>query len=86
MSKGKKYSYQLLQQENSWSAKIIRQVTSRRTQVSKSKDGFETEEAATKWAQETLESFLEQQSERNKRKAEKREQRAESNDLGFEEE
>lgn len=86
MSKGKKYSYQLIQQDKSWSVEILRQVTSRKTVVSKRQGDFETEAKAAEWAEQELKQFSEQQSERNKRKAEKRELRAESQSFESDEE
>ncbi|WP_415888463.1 DUF3622 domain-containing protein [Neptuniibacter sp. SY11_33] len=77
MAKGKKYDFQLVAEGETWSAKILRQASARKTVVSKQQDGFATEDEAKTWAEAQLQKFLEQQQERNKRKAEKREERAE---------
>ncbi|MCP4596877.1 DUF3622 domain-containing protein [Neptuniibacter sp.] len=81
MSKGKKYSYQVAENDGSWSAEIVRQVSNRKTVISKRQDDFKTEADAQSWAEQELQQFLDQQVERNKRKAEKRELRAESDDV-----
>ena len=48
--------------------RIIRQITSRRTIVSKRQLGFETEAQATEWAEKELVEFQKIQTERNKRR------------------
>ena len=68
MANGKKYDFKLTQETNGWKAEIVRQVTSKRTQVSKSQDGFATQEEAQTWAEAELKGFLVAQAERNKRK------------------
>ena len=77
MTQGKKYSYQITQQDNEWCAEILRQVSYKKTVVSKRQENFKTEADAQTWAEKELEQFLQQQVERNKRKAEKRTQREE---------
>lgn len=77
MKQGKKYSYQIYQRDNAWCAEILRQVSYKKTLVSKQQDNFATEQEAQDWAEQELEQFLQQQVERNKRKAEKRFQREE---------
>ncbi|MGB0205554.1 MAG: DUF3622 domain-containing protein [Neptuniibacter sp.] len=77
MTQGKKYSYQITQQDNEWCAEILRQVSYKKTVVSKRQENFKTEDEAQAWAEKELEQFLQQQVERNKRKAEKRSQREE---------
>jgi hypothetical protein len=78
MSQGKKYDYKISQtaakssddpSNSTWQAEIIRQVTSRRTKVSKSQDGFATEAEATEWGKQALVEFLENQKAKNKRQA-----------------
>lgn len=66
-----KYSYQLIEKRNGWAAEIIRQITSRRTLVSKRKLGFATEEEAKAWAEQELVEFQKIQTERNKRRSAK---------------
>ena len=77
MTQGKKFSYQITQQYNEWCAEILRQVSYKKTVVSKRQENFKTEGEAQAWAEKELEQFLQQQVERNKRKAEKRTQREE---------
>lgn len=81
MPQGKKYSARITQQKSNWSAEILRQVSNKKTRVSKRQDDFATESEAQAWAEEELKQFLQQQVERNKRKAEKRAQRAENQSL-----
>ena len=69
MAKGKKYDFNLIQHDASWSAEIVRQITSKKTVVSKSQDGFASEAEAKEWAEAELQTFLQQQIERNKRRA-----------------
>ncbi|MBD1575144.1 MULTISPECIES: DUF3622 domain-containing protein [Vibrio] len=64
-----KYSFQLVEKRNGWSAEIVRQITSRRTIISKRQLGFETEAEATQWAEKELVEFQKIQTERNKRKS-----------------
>lgn len=78
MSKGKKYSYQVAQEDNGWTAGIIRRVSAHRTMVSKTQGGFETEALAQEWAESELKAFREGLTARNKRRDDQREiQRAE---------
>ena len=77
MSQGKKYDFSVMQDDKGWTAGIIRKVSARRTVVSKSKDGFATEAEAVAWAEETLKGFLDGQTQRNKRRDERREIRRE---------
>ncbi|GEA51811.1 hypothetical protein VIN01S_26150 [Vibrio inusitatus NBRC 102082] len=69
MSDSKKFTVRTIEKRNGWCAEIVRQVTSRRTTVSKREMGFETEEQAQAWGEKELEGFIENQVERNKRKA-----------------
>jgi hypothetical protein len=80
MSQGKKYSYQITQTEGGWRAEIRRQASHKKTVVSKKQDNFASEAEAQSWAEAELAQFLQQQVERNKRKAEKRLQREEAQD------
>ena len=58
MAKSNKYDFQVTQDNSSWSAQIIRRVTSKKTVVSKSQDGFPSEADAEEWGQKELENFL----------------------------
>lgn len=78
MAKGKKYDYQVVAEGETWSVKILRQASARRIVVSKRQDGFATEDEAKAWGEAELKQFMEQQIERNKRKAERRVERDEA--------
>lgn len=78
MAKGKKYDYEVFAAGETWSVKILRQASARKVVVSKRQDGFATEDEAKAWGETELKQFMEQQIERNKRKAERREERAEA--------
>jgi hypothetical protein len=72
MAKSKKYDFRVVPGKSGWTAEIIRRVTARESAVSKSQDGFATEAEAQVWGETTLKSFLESLTERNKRRALKR--------------
>lgn len=67
MAQSKKYEYRVTQDKKTWTAEIVRRVTSKRTAVSKSQDGFATEAEAKTWGEKELQSFLDNLGERNKR-------------------
>ncbi|MGF1713351.1 DUF3622 domain-containing protein [Photobacterium chitinilyticum] len=69
MANGKKFDYRVVEKRNGWAAEIIRQISARRTTISKREMGFATEAEATEWAEKTLAEFVQNQIERNKRKA-----------------
>ncbi|WP_104401942.1 DUF3622 domain-containing protein [Vibrio penaeicida] len=75
MSKNRKFAIRVSEKRNGWTAEITRQVTSRRTVVSKRETGFESEVLANEWAEKTLAEFVQNQAKRNDRKAEKRSER-----------
>tara|TARA_R110002167_G_scaffold89012_10_gene240153 strand:- start:31787 stop:32008 length:222 start_codon:yes stop_codon:yes gene_type:complete len=70
MSTNKRYNSQVSKDETSglWRAEILRRASSKRNVVSKTQDGFATEEEAHKWAEAELVEFL-ALNERNKRKS-----------------
>lgn len=72
MSQAKKYDIKTEQVNNSWAASIVRKVSSTKTIVSQTKEGFDKESNALAWAKETLESFTQKQIQNNERKAEQR--------------
>ncbi|MBT3198238.1 MAG: DUF3622 domain-containing protein [Gammaproteobacteria bacterium] len=72
MATGKKYDYRVLQDASGWTVEITRRMTSRKTVVSKSQGGFETESEAQKWGQAELENFTAGLKERNQRRSEQR--------------
>ncbi len=69
MANGKKFDYRVVEKRNGWAAEIIRQVSARRTTISKRQADFSTEAEATEWAEKALAEFVQSQVERNKRKA-----------------
>ncbi len=69
MSDNKKFTVKVTEKKNGWAAEIVRQVTSRKTVVSKREMGFETEAQAQAWAEKELVGFIENQAKRNERKA-----------------
>jgi len=75
MANNKKFDFQVVEKRNGWSAEIIRQVSARRTTVSKREMGFETEALAIEWAEKELAEFVKHQAERNLRKGEQRKDR-----------
>ncbi|MDG2682468.1 DUF3622 domain-containing protein, partial [Vibrio parahaemolyticus] len=52
MSKNPKFAIRVTEKRNGWSAEITRQVTSRKTMVSKRETGFDSEEKAQAWAEQ----------------------------------
>ncbi|EEX91611.1 hypothetical protein VIOR3934_10740 [Vibrio orientalis CIP 102891 = ATCC 33934] len=77
MSKNQKFAIRVTEKRNGWCAEITRQVTSRKTSVSKRETGFETEVQAQEWAEKELASFVQNQAVRNERKGEARKVRIE---------
>ncbi len=67
MTTNKKYDYRITQGKSDWTAEITRRVTSKKTTVSKSQDGFATEAEAKAWGEKELAAFLENLTKRNKR-------------------
>ncbi len=67
MTKNKKYTVQITQVDSSWTAEIIRQVTSKKTVVSKSQEGLSSEAEAIVWSEAQLAIFVETLKEKNKR-------------------
>ncbi|ARN75039.1 DUF3622 domain-containing protein [Oceanicoccus sagamiensis] len=72
MSKTKKFSTQVLEDNGSWKAEIHRKVTAKTTTVSKAQDGFSTEQEAQDWAEAELQLFMKQLNERNKQRNQQR--------------
>ena len=72
MAKGKKYDYRVVHNESTWTAEITRRMTSKKTVVSKSQDGFATESEAREWGAKELEVFAKNLNARNKLRSEKR--------------
>ncbi|WP_038177211.1 MULTISPECIES: DUF3622 domain-containing protein [Vibrio] len=77
MSNNKKFAIRVTEKRNGWCAEITRQVTSRKTAVSKRETGFATEAEAQVWAETELAGFVQNQATRNERKGEARKVRVE---------
>jgi uncharacterized protein YdaU (DUF1376 family) len=65
MAQSKKYNINVFQSDDTWTAQITRQVTSRKRTVSKQQDGFADEAAAQEWAQTELKNYISAQQARN---------------------
>lgn len=74
MSKNGKYQAEITQADDGWQAQIKRQVTSRKTTVSKQQDGFASEAEARSWADEQLTEFTGKQQAANLRQNKNRKQ------------
>lgn len=59
MPKNMKYQSQVTQVGSSWQVQIVRQVTAKKTQVTKQQGGFESELKANEWATVELKQLLE---------------------------
>ncbi|EHA1125898.1 DUF3622 domain-containing protein [Vibrio navarrensis] len=75
MSKNKKFAIRVTEKREGWAAEITRQVTSRKTVVSKRQMGFESEALAQAWAEKELAEFVQNQVVRNERKSQMRKER-----------
>ena len=69
MANSKKYDYRVVQDNTCWTAEIVRRVTSKKSVISKSQGEFKVESDAQEWGQKELKSFLQNLSERNKRRS-----------------
>ncbi len=67
MAKTKKFECRTVQDNKTWTAEIIRRVTSKKFHVSKSKQGFIDEAKALEWGEQEIKSFILNLSKRNKR-------------------
>ncbi len=67
MSKIKKFECRTVQDKKTWTAEIIRRVTSKKFHVSKSQQGFIDEAQALEWGEQEIKSFVLNLSKRNKR-------------------
>ena len=72
MAKHRKYSSLVESDDSSWKAKILRQVTSKKTHISKEQHGFATQEEAQSWAEAQLAEFSKTQGVSNQRHTEQR--------------
>ncbi|MDA3935082.1 MAG: DUF3622 domain-containing protein [Gammaproteobacteria bacterium] len=69
--KGGKFSYRTLPTAQGWRAEIRRKVSASRSSVSASQDGFDSEQAAAAWGQQTLAEFIARLAQRHQRHARK---------------
>lgn len=67
MPKSRKYDIRVTQTEAGWTGEIIRRASAKKSVVSKTQDGFATQEEAQAWADKEMVVFL-ALNERNKRK------------------
>ena len=63
----KKYQSEVLQEGDIWTARITRQITSRKSIVSKQQDGFSSETEAQAWVKINLAEFISTQKSANSR-------------------
>jgi len=64
----KKYEITITENDQNWTAAIVRKVSSRKTMVTKSQDGFASEAEASSWADTELKALLKVLAERNQRR------------------
>ncbi len=76
MSK-KKYQSEIRREGNCWTARITRQITSRKSIVSKQQNGFINEMEAQEWASTNLTKFIDTQKNANSRQSVNRKEQAE---------
>ena len=82
MAKSQKYSINVVEQnDNTWCARVERQITSKKTVVSKQQGGFATQAEGTAWAEQELATFIAAQQTSNKRHSEQRSVRDEKADI-----
>lgn len=72
MTKSRKYAYNLVEEGSLWNAEITRQVSSKKTVVSKLKEGFKSESEAQDWAEQELLEFATTLGKSNQRHGEQR--------------
>ena len=72
MTKNKKYSYKIEQDGSGWKALITRQVTSKKTIISKQQNAFANEAEAKQWAERQLVDFATTLGESNQRHGQQR--------------
>ena len=71
MAKSKKYTCRVVQEDDSWSAEVVRRVTSKKSVVTKRQDGFVTDDEAESWGLAEVRSLVKSTNlnERNKRRS-----------------
>lgn len=68
----KKYQSEILQDGDSWTARITRQVTSRKSLVSKQQEAFTSEAEAQAWVETNMAEFISTQKNANSRQGSSR--------------
>ena len=76
MAKNNKYQINLLQTESTWQAQILRQITSKKTKITKQQADFTSESEAEKWAETELKKLIETQVQNNQRHNQSRKEKA----------
>lgn len=71
MAKSKKYTCRIVQDNDAWTAEVVRRVTSKKSIVTKSQAGFATDDEAEAWGQAEVKTLVKTTNlnERNKRRA-----------------
>lgn len=71
MAKSKKYTCRIAQDNDVWTAEVVRRVTSKKSIVTKSQAGFATDDEAEAWGQAEVKTLVKTTNlnERNKRRA-----------------
>ena len=72
MARVKKYTIEIIQKNATWTAKIHRRISVKKSTVSKKQSDFTSEKAANEWAITELEVFTSYQHERNEKNSKKR--------------
>lgn len=72
----KKYDFLITQNDTGWVVEILRRVTSKKTVVSKTQDGFDSEAEAQTWGENEVKDFLKKTNlnEQKKRRSKKSKQ------------
>ncbi|MCW8854582.1 MAG: DUF3622 domain-containing protein [Gammaproteobacteria bacterium] len=73
MAKSKKYTCRIVQDNDAWTAEVVRRVTAKKSVVTKSQAGFATDDEAEAWGLNEVKTLVKTANlnERNKRRAKK---------------
>lgn len=77
----KKYQINVVQNNDTWTAQITRQITSRKVHVSKEQGDFKSESEANDWANSALKEFVSTQKTANQRQGSSRKETEETKRL-----
>ena len=72
MAQSKKYTIEITQKNETWTAKIHRRISAKKSMVSKIQSDFSNEKAANEWATTELQAFTSHQHKRNEKHSKKR--------------